>query len=159
MNVFFLDRDPQLAAQYHGDKHLSHQINTVARILATVLYLNPHWRFGLSPVSTKHPWTKWARSFKGNCEWLRLRGQALCEEQIWRFGKSHVSFSLINNMRASESNYGSSDVPLVMPPEYQDLDPVASYRWYYAAEKTHLLKYTRRRVPRWVDSLGLGEHK
>lgn len=40
MNIFFLDENPRLAAQYHNDTHVNKQIVESCQILSTAIWIN-----------------------------------------------------------------------------------------------------------------------
>ena len=66
MNIFYLDKDPVRAAEYHCDKHVvkmilesSQMLCTAHRLLSGEDYCNDK---GLYKLAYKnHPSTKWAR--------------------------------------------------------------------------------------------------
>lgn len=40
-----------------------------------------------------------------------------------------------------------------MPLQYKNMDTVEAYRAYYIGEKQHILKYTKRDMPEWLNNL------
>ena len=124
-----------------------------------------------SPAKCKryynHPCAKWAAASSSNFIWLWEHGKALCEEYTCRYEKVHKytnrfsSNELVDGTKASELFPQKGLTPFIqcMLPEYFDTDPIVAYRYYYIGAKSHLLKYTRRQPPQWMQDLGMGEHK
>ena len=160
MNVFMLDKDPQLAAQYHCDKHVVKMILESAQILCTVI--NEASGEQVTPYKSthkNHPCTLWAGKSLANALWLYELTEYLNEEYKYRFNhdKSHKSFAMLKDIDMRQYIYDClEDLPLTEPaqamPDYLKSDDVVfSYRLYYQLEKEHLLKYTRRERPEWLD--------
>ncbi len=157
MNIFYLDQDPVLAAQYHCDKHVVKMILETAQILSTVCRHNYDSRPGLyKPTHEHHPCVQWANLTGGNYHWLWRLGTDLCNEYTYRYGKVHKSSAVIKACCLEPDNLRQSIEHLTfpaqaMPPEYQrDDSAVAAYRAYYRGAKSSLLVFTRRRPPEWL---------
>ena len=88
MNIFYLDNDPKVCAQYHVDKHVVKMILETAQLLSTT-----HWMSGSEgpyrQTHKNHPSAVWARSNKSNYIWLCELGMELCKEYTHRYGKTH----------------------------------------------------------------------
>ena len=88
MNIFYLDKNPKLCAQYHVDRHVVKMILETAQLLSTA-----HWLTGgegpYRATHKNHPSAIWARSNKSNYNWLCKLGLELCEEYTYRYGKIH----------------------------------------------------------------------
>jgi len=162
MNIFVLDKDPKLCAQYHNNKH------TVKMILETIQLLNNALIANVAnyePVYRKthwnHPSSIWSRSSKKNFEWLLSLGIELCHEYSFRYDKVHKCEEHIR--RFSEMDLGTfpddgSDIKFVqcMPEEYKRDDPVEGYRTYYLRDKAHIASWKKREPPFWwIDKLGV----
>lgn len=115
MNIFVLDKNPQLAAQYHADKHAVKMILEAGQLLCTAHWLNWAKMLGAPKLKTRqlqewlyqnvprelqppwkmthvhHPCTQWAAHAWGNYMWLSRHGLALCDEYTRRYGKIHKS--------------------------------------------------------------------
>lgn len=152
MNVFILDLNPRLAAQYHLDKHVVKMPLETAQILCTVLH-----EFGIEApyrkTHAKHPCTLWAKQSEQNFDWLVQLGIELCNEYTYRYGKVHKCFDVIKHCQLNKPRLPNikTDYALAMPDEYKTNDVVTSYRNYYQYGKTNLLKYTRRKCPIWLN--------
>lgn len=117
VNVFYLDHDPKLAAQYHCDAHVNQMFRETCQLLSTAWHvLNDELVEGsdrrdiLFPyeLATKiepgsfwhlngqkiyacshphHPTAKWVRESTGNYDWLWRLGMSLVEEHKHRWGR------------------------------------------------------------------------
>ena len=170
MNIYYLDENPELCAQSHGDKHVVRMILETAQLLSTALYmvdtsLSASSLDGLyNPIRLNHPCTKWTAASSDNFHWLWDLGRYLCREYTYRYGRKHKLENMIyyiGDLTANMSWYKETlPRPQCMPAIYKnETDSLHAYRYYYLAEKTHLLKYTRRSVPEWITAQGLGESK
>lgn len=161
MNIFVLDLIPERAAQYHCDKHVVKMILETAQILSTVVVGKiPQAREVLyKPTHKSHPCVIWASQSVKNMLWLASLGFALCEEFEYRYGKKHKSEKIILNATILGLTFPRIKYPEVeltpftqaMPEKYRNDNPVKAYRDYYKNEKKHLLTYTKRENPPWID--------
>lgn len=177
MNIFYLDRDPVLAAQYHTNKHVIKMVLETAQLLSTahrvvdgidnklpdtdtrfkpdrddVLYLATH---------ISHPSAVWARATVGNYMWLYALFLALLQEYTHRYGKTHACNKLKDYLRYPPAKIvGSSfsDPPFCGPREIwtDNLDSrpsiVECYRLYYATHKIDGWSHDLARVEtQWLD--------
>lgn len=163
MNIFFLDNDPKLAAQYQCDKHVVKMILESAQLLSTayrvldgkdlvldgdknnILYKATH---------INHPCAIWCRKTWGNYHWLSKHLEHLLNEYTFRYGKIHKCKSVYKELVMAPrciDQEGKSKPPLCMPDEFKISDhPVISYREYYKIGKLHLHKWTKREKPQWI---------
>lgn len=93
MNLFFLHKDPEKAAQLQADVHVIKMILETLQMICTSLHLchSPLiWPFPLYKCTHKnHPSTKWIRYSVNNYIWALNHGIALCEEYTRRYHKIH----------------------------------------------------------------------
>lgn len=155
MNIFYVDKDPKIAAQSLCDKHVVKMILESAQMLSTAQNLagiqGPY-----KSTHVNHPSNVWVRENVFGYSWLLLHFFALCREYTYRYGKTHKSFSHAKSLLIFPhpfKTYGSDTIepPLCMPDEYKIGDAVTSYREYYRKGKAHLLKYTKREKPEWLN--------
>lgn len=163
MNIFFLDINPKICAQYHTDKHVVKMILESAQLLSTahrvldgtdnklqdadkdlILYKATH---------QNHPSALWARESKENYYWLYSLYLQLCQEYTHRYCKIHKSQGLFELLRQPPKNI--QDKPFNYPTPVMDEqfilgDTVQSYRNYYNLAKKSLFKWTKRDVPKWA---------
>lgn len=174
MNVFYLDSDPVLAAQYHCDKHCVKMIIEYAQLLSTAhrmldgeLYIDKtlngrnikRWRIDderegylYKASHTGHPSSVWTRASIENYYWLHELFVNLCEEYTVRYGKIHATQSLnpfICVAPMNIPNVSFTEPPPAMP-DYCKVhgDSVSSYRKYYLNEKP-FAKWKTGNVPEW----------
>lgn len=158
MNIFYLDSNPQKAAEYHVDKHVIKMILESAQLLSTAHHLSS------SPQSIRdniykathknHPSALWVRQNQNNYRWLFELFKALLSEYTYRFGKIHRSAELIKYLEIPPSSLPNE--PFFPPIPVMDAvyviadDSLASYRNYYRDGKKHLFTWTKRDRPTWL---------
>ena len=138
MNVFVLDLDPVIAAQYHNNRHCVKMILESAQILSTAAQLNTEVNPSLyRPTHSKHPCTVLATKNRANYEWVLCLMKSLLDEYTFRFGKEHKSGRLITHLENMAPNIpeGALSFAQAMPDVYKDADPVKAYRAYYSGDK------------------------
>lgn len=176
MNIFFLDKDPQLAAEYHHDKHVVKMILETAQLLSTAhrvidgeQYIDQstgrkikRWQMGdrfmedrlYKATHVNHPSAVWTRESLDNYEWLYKLFIHLCNEYTHRYGKTHATYSKLHDVLSQTPqnipNVGLTKMPQAMPDEYKDDDSVKAYRQYYCGAKKNQSKYTNRDAPIWL---------
>lgn len=159
MNIFVLDYNQKLCAQYHNDRHVVKMILETAQILSSAYYLNGLWcKWMYKRTHENHPCVRWAARSAANRAWLIKLGLELCDEYTYRFGRKHKTEDLLNLFETlSENVVGRISPPaLAMPDacikfsiENFYTRALESYRAYYILEKQHLAKWTRRGTPHW----------
>lgn len=169
MNIFVLDQNPAIAAQYHCNKHVVKQIVETLQMLGSAAI-----RHGANiqdlPLTKKgtrlkggypnHPCTRWAGDSRFNYNWLVQLGQELCKEYTLRYKKQH--FSEYGIQQLAKLSYLIPDVPRTpfaiaisdkskcrSIPNFQRLTVMDKYRYYYTYDKP-FLQYTNREVPHWI---------
>lgn len=161
MNIFVLDTDPILAAQYHADQHLNKMILEGAQMMSTACQL----LWGRDFVELydithpRHPCTKWLMSALANREWFMMMMHQLERERTFRFDSKveHRSMEVARHahylMLKWDKKVEMTPFVLAMPDKYKCDDPVKSYRDYYMGEKMKLKgesTWTRRGCPHWM---------
>jgi len=144
MNIFFLDRDPTLAAQMLCDKHVVKMTLETAQILSTITG-GPY-----KPTHQRHPSVLWAADNPG---WVWEHFMALLDEYTYRYGKTHKCAEVA---RAIAAKLPANPPKLVTPPAkcmpeaYNHDDPVVAYRDYYCHEKAPFARWEKgRAAPSW----------
>lgn len=163
MNIFYLDKNPKLAAQYQCNKHVIKMIVESAQLLSTAhrvldgkdLILDDDRNSVLYKAThINHPCTIWCRENSSNYNWLLKHLNYLLEEYTFRYGKMHKSkfvFEKLKDLPDSIIKQGQSEPPCCMPDEFKiSNDPVINYREYYKIDKKHLHKWTKRERPEWI---------
>ncbi len=167
MNIFCLDTDPVVAAQYHCDKH-----NVKMILEATQLLCTAFWMQGIEAPYRKthfnHPSAIWARTSKGNFDWLLTHATALCDEYTFRYGKFHKSASILTwvNQNRNQLKFDtieqtefavaiSQEQRCRTHPNFENLSVVHKYREYYNYDKASFCKWTKRKSPEWFKPVAL----
>ena len=181
MNIFYLDKDPKTAAEYHVDKHCVKMILESCQLLCTAHRVLD----GLGPIKIKsptsnrmitrywipddrqealysathvnHPSAVWCRSASENYMWLWVLLNELCKEYTYRYGKVHKceSSGLVARLKQMPNNIASghfTDPTPAMPDQYKVKgDGVQSYRNYYNGEKQRMFSWKKRQVPGFIN--------
>ena len=157
MNIFYLNRKPDIAAQMMCDKHVVKMILESAQMLSTahrVLDGDEYAdRVGLYKMTHKnHPSSIWARSTDGNYDWLWVHMDALMKEYTYRYGKHHATERMIHDLWKPPYNLpvgDFTDPPQCMPNYCKNDDAVSAYQNYYILEKSDFATWKRRDKPEW----------
>jgi hypothetical protein len=161
MNIFFLDRDPIIAAKYACGSHVCKMVLESVQILSTA-----HWIADCSvaealysrsaiyaPTHPSHPSVLWAARSLSNWRWLRRHCFALSDERLWRFPNynRHKSTAVAHNMpEPGIADPGLTEFAIGFKSGFEyPSDTVMAYRLYYRQEKSHLAIWTRRGAPAW----------
>ena len=89
MNIFVLDLDHRINAQYHVNDHVVKMPTEAAQMLSVVVREVTGEDIGFQPTHPNHPCTRWAR--KSLTNWLWLKDYALSLEEEWRYRYGHPS--------------------------------------------------------------------
>lgn len=158
MNIFYLDKDPKLAAIYQYNKHVVKMILESAQMLCTA-----HHCYGSAEQKANvpykqahlnHPSTIWARQSKSTYMWLYEHMMALGTEYYVRYGKTHLTITKCKEFLATPPKHIQGDEwsqpPQAMPDEYKHKDSIIAYWQYYINDKSHIAGKTEnkyRQIP------------
>ena len=158
MNIFYLDKDPKLAAIYQYNKHVVKMILESAQMLCTA-----HHCYGSAEQKANvpykqahlnHPSTVWARQSKSTYMWLYDHMMALGTEYYVRYGKTHLTITKCKDFLATPPKHIQGDEwsqpPQAMPDEYKHKDSIIAYWQYYINDKSHIAGKTEnkyRQIP------------
>lgn len=177
MNIFILDENKKLCAQYHNDKHIITSPIMVAQTLSTALY-----NVGRIPAPwvdlkyAAHGCVLWAGESIQNFLWLCELGLCLCEEYEYRFrsvtqnssdNDSHVHLAKSVILRCQGLVFlcrhrfldqrKLTPFYLAIPDNFictahKDFfaNTILSYRYYYCREE-HGSIWTKRDIPFWYS--------
>ena len=159
MNIFYLDRDPVVAAQMQCDKHVvkmilesAQMLSTAHRVLDGDEYAN---NYGLYKMAHKnHPSTIWVRTCDENYEWLWNHMEALMYEYTHRYGKKHATERLTHALWKLPTNISYDDFtdpPQCMPDYCKGDDTVSANQTYYIEEKSYFATWKNRDTPEWFN--------
>jgi len=162
MNIFFLHKDPQWAANALCDKHVPKMLLESAQMLSTAVHqhqgdIDPDNLY--KKAYPNHPMTKWV-GFNRDCfRWALENAVFISQEYYKRFNKLHKSSRIINNIY--DNNYIDDipdgffkEPPQCMPDEYKDDNYVTAYRKYYQGAKAYFAKWQRGvDAPEWWVSV------
>jgi hypothetical protein len=172
MNIFYLDSNPKLCAEYHVDKHVVKMILEYCQLLSTAhRILDGAQSIGLSKTGRKqtryvlpddresmlysathinHPSAVWCRQSDSNYIWLGNLLVELCKEYTYRYGKVHKCESdglvkaLWYNLPKNLPKATSFTQPTPAMPDHCRVpgDSIQSYRNYYLMEKGRMWSWS-----------------
>lgn len=178
MNIFYLDKDPVVAARWMVDKHVVKMILESAQLLCTAHRLLDgvetlgksatgrnvkRWVLSdarepvlYSATHINHPSAVWCRQSVENYNWLTDHMFALLHEYTHRYNKQHKIEGELSYMLQSPPHnlreYDSTLMPSAMADEYKiSDDPIVNYRNYYKIGKSRMHKWTNRQPPEWIN--------
>lgn len=156
MNIFYVDKDPVIAAKNLCNSHVVKMILESAQLLSTAHNILDEPKENLyRSTHINHPSNKWVRESREHYIWLYKHFEGLCNEYTYRYGKTHATSRLLEFLYFTPYNIlskGFIDPPCAMPKEYiVENNAVESYRNYYRIGKAHLHKYTKREIPEWLN--------
>lgn len=176
MNIFALDTDPVIAAQYHCDRHCVKMIieyaqlmSTAHRVLDGTMYLDKtknnrnikRWRLADTISESEvykashinHPSGIWTRQTKANYEYMYTMWIALCQEYTMRYGRKHLTQekleAILSNTPVNIPDGQLTEIPQAMPDDAKMPNVVEAYRNYYRVYKKAFAKWTKRQTPEW----------
>ena len=157
--IFYLDKDPVIAAQMSCDKHCVKMILESAQMLSTAHRVldgdDIANEKGMYKMAHKnHPSTIWTRSSVHNYMWLYVHMTALMNEYTYRYGKHHATERLLEPLSKPPSSIPMvdyTDPPQCMPDEFKEECSVSAYRHFYNVDKRRSFKcvWTDREEPQW----------
>jgi hypothetical protein len=156
MNIFFLDKTPELSAKMLCDKHIPKMLLESAQMLSTAVQ-NYTGRIEelYKPAYPNHPMTRWVGSTFSNFQWTLENAVYISDEYTKRFKKLHKSSRILNVIYDNQyykdvPDERFTEPPQCMPDEYKDKDYVVAYRRYYIGEKKYFAKWEKgRSQPEW----------
>ena len=180
MNIFYLDKDFDVSARLHCDKHVVKMIVEYAQLLSTahrvldgVMYIDnrsgrkikrwkhpePDFEANLYKASfINHPSAVWARESAWNYYWLEGLWIHLCREYTYRYDKDHATYiKLAKYFQFAPYNLlfdkGATAVPQCMPDDVKANDSVVAYQNYYIKYKKDFARWTRRPTPEFMKEV------
>ena len=157
MNIFMLDRDVNVNAQYHCDKHVVKMVLEYTQLLCSVMHANDYEDIPYKKTHFNHPCAIWARWSLANYQYLWDLTDALGKEYTYRYGKVHKSHKLlIDGFIPRNIKMKSTDLNLDFPncTSIKDgsigTDIVNIYREYYKRDKAYMISYKKRNAPKFL---------
>ena len=153
MNIFYLDKNPTVAASYFYDKHKVKMILECAQMLCTA-----HIALGNEDVPYKkshlnHPSSVWVRANNENYQWLYDHMLALGKEYTKRYNRTHLTITKCKDILAaaplSIPTGDFTEPPQCMPDEYKvEGDSIKAYWNYYELEKCKIANKNEQKISR-----------
>ena len=143
MNIFYLDKCPEKAAQLQYNKHVVKMILESAQMLCTA-----HHHFGHGDnvpykiAHYNHPSTIWVRTDGLNYMWLYNHMMALGREYTKRYGKEHLTITkckdVLAKVPAGIPIKKFTQPPQAMPDQFKRDCAIHAYWLYYVYDKKHI---------------------
>lgn len=96
MNIFFLDKNPSIAARKQVNKSATKMVLESAQLLSdAVRTYGYEGNFVYKGAYHNHPSTKWVRKSRQHFNWVLLHALELCEYYTDTYGKIHKSQEII----------------------------------------------------------------
>jgi len=177
LNIFYIDADPRLCAEWSVDSHCIKMILESAQLLSTAHrvidgseYIDDggkrkvkRWRLDddrnvtlYSATHVNHPSAVWARESNNNYNWLWSYLYEHCKEYTYRYGKIHKveKDGLLKALQTPQNNISvgyKTQPPSAMDTKYIiSKNAIENYRNYYKVGKVHLHKWKNRQPPEWI---------
>ena len=156
MNIFHLNKDPEICAKYHCDKHVVKMILETAQMLSTAYQRHFGINDSLYKVAyPKHPMTLWVGDSVENFLWSMDLMKCLLSQYTLRYKKEHAStriYKVLDNLDLIDfPSIGFTNPPLCMPDEYKTDDYIQSYKNYYINAKKSFARYTNVDIPGFMQ--------
>lgn len=169
MNIFYLDKDPNISAQMQCDKHVVKMVVESAQMLSTAhrmidgaligkKWIHPNRDDTLYKAShINHPCNVWIREGSDNYIWLYNHFKELCNEYTFRYGRIHLSWEKLGTILQT--------VPQKIPPGSTPFKPavgdhswqgdiISTYRSFYCTKRHRMdMIWTKRNIPDWYNGL------
>jgi hypothetical protein len=175
MNIFILDEDPKIAAQYNCDAHTVSQVKEIAQMLVHCftdeqLKHAPLTKSGTVRKKThaNHPCSIFVRQNKENLMWALQHGYYLDEERLYRSNYTKNAHWDIQFFKWVEANLNDSLVPdgsltkfaIAIAEDkkcrnisnFDSLDIIQQYQLYYVFDKP-FATFKKRGIPDWFAEL------
>ncbi len=153
MNIFVLDKNIKLCAEYHCDQHVVKMILESVQMLCTALN-KKGFETPYKSTHANHPCVLWVEHSYSNFVWLTGLTKALNAEYRYRFNKTHDHKSMNVLAQVEKLKYpdlGLTKFAQAMPEQYRVKgNVVAAYRNFYRGEKLSFAKWTKRPMPMWL---------
>jgi len=163
VNAFWLDRDPETAARWLVDAHVTSSVFECSMVLTTAAQVNGYpTSDDLYFTHADHPLTRWAAQSYGN--WQRLYDYTEAAHREWQYRwdhepeERHACWAVVESLDAATvrgldwPSESATDPPQLTGGWEAD-DYVDAYRLYYANEKRHLFSWSKdREEPPWLEA-------
>jgi hypothetical protein len=157
MNIFYINKNPIIAAQELADDHIRKMAIESAQMLCFAHYsVGNQPPYKNSKQHFNHPSSKWVRESIDHYNWLLEHGLEICFEFEERYGKEHatqkVLIWLLNNKPDLPKN-GFTPPPQCIPIELQLPDTIDAYKNFYIKDKIAIKKLSWKKLnntPAWA---------
>lgn len=159
MNIFYLDPNPILSAQYLCNRHVVKMVLEGCQILSFAHHhVNSLFKDRIyRPTHKNHPCMLWVVKNAAHYQWLLDHTKAISAEYTYRYDKIHKCTELLNNELSNfpHIHFSSFETPPQCMPDFCKCgDTVKAYRNYYnmVKGKTIDCRWKKRGKPFWFDT-------
>jgi hypothetical protein len=154
MNIFVLDENIEICAQYHCDKHVVKMITEYNQLMSTACHvLNINIEGIYKKTHVNHPCAIWVRENRSNFKYLLDLNKELLKEYTFRYNKTRAGSKLIPIFESVINQLPSGNLtshPICMPNNSKiNKNVILSYRQYYINDKQKIAKWKNRDKPNW----------
>jgi hypothetical protein len=161
VNAFWLDRDPDQAARWLVNDHVTSSVFECSMVLTTALHVNGLDEDALYVTHADHPLTTWAADSFAN--WDRLRAYTRAAHEEWRYRwdhgpeEVHECWATVTGLdegtvRGLDWSTDEATDPPKITGDWTAEDYVDAYRYYYANDKRPLFAWAKDRdPPPWIE--------
>ena len=140
MNIFYLHKDPVIAAKVQYNKHVVKMILESAQMLCTAHHhYDENTDVPYKKAHYNHPSTIWVRESNEHYDWLYKHMLALGNEYNKRYNREHLSITkcawILWERPYGIPSKGFTQPPQCMPDEFKDECSIKAYWNYYIGEK------------------------
>ena len=161
MNIFYLHKDPVIAAKVQYNKHVVKMILESAQMLCTAHHhYDENTDVPYKKAHYNHPSTKWTRQSIHHVDWLLNHGFEICSEFKKRYGKTHATENVLEWVRVNKHLLDGKipttefiPPPQCMPEEYKLPDTIEAYKKFYIEDKIGVKGLSWKKLnnkPSWI---------
>jgi len=176
MNIFYLDKSPQKAAELHCNKHVVKMVLEYAQLLSTAHRVLDgteftdassgrrikRWKVSnadhdeilYKATHMNHPSAVWVRENESHYQYTYELFRHLCDEYTHRYGKIHLTDTKLRDiLKSTPVNIQTKRVkqpPQAMPDDVKAMDSVTAYQKYYKKYKHAMAEWTKREIPAFM---------
>lgn len=143
MNIFFINEEPQVCADFLDDKRVVKMILENCQMLSTVLG-GPY-----KPTHRNHPCTLWVGESYENAKWLIEYTHCLLQRYTRIYNKVHKCESLMPNFERQVNTHPFLNTEFTFPPNCTTLKDIDRVTQAYMAFMYLKWEYKDKREPTW----------
>ena len=150
MNIFYVDRDPNIAAQMHCDKHVCKMVIEYPQLMSTAhRVLDGNQYYGLTKNGRKIK--RWKLEDKVMEDNLMKASHVNHPSNLWVRESKTNYINFLKDLPTNIPHNDFSDPPQCMPNDCKTNDTVSAYQTYYIVKKSNFATWKLRQQPEWFN--------